>query len=280
LCAHVFSLYKEKENTEMTESMMPSFDPSAFMADEQPAPVLVTGKVTKRKRARAAEPYSKPVDEELMALRKKAESMCGSYEQFKIVKRYKKERLQDWVNQHEFDRDSQLRANVFDFFHAGYARALDFVTQGNGHVEQCIKNDLSLRTAIEDEGRDFVKYLSNKAKLLMLSVSDVASGKMEQGLLTKSTAVHIEEIQQDDDGEHEEEAGEDNNSSAWGFRNFFGSEARTDEEEVLSVPEGAENMQITSDAISSYTEGQATCDVDLRTEKKKKNTPDSEVIEE
>ena len=265
----------------MSEEMTPHFDPSQFLAAESPV-VVRHGKATKTKKSRSG-PYNKPVDEDLAALRKKAESLCGSYEQFKIVKRYKKERLQDWVDEHEFDRDSAMRTTVFDFVHQGYTRALDFLTMGNGFVEERIKNDVALRTAIEDEGRDFVKYLSNKAKLIMLSVSDVSSAKLEQGLL-RTKVPDIQEMHSNDDAE--EGATSDNNSTTtWGFKNFLGGSGAAEEEpedtsEILSVSEGEQNMQAAIEAISCDLEGQTACDDSSGEEGLRENTLDCEAIEE
>ena len=270
--------------TDMETEMMPDFDPSAFMTGTAQEPEVVTGKVKKNKRKSRAEPYSKPNDEEMAALRKKAESMCSSYEQYKIVKKYKKDRLQDWVQQHEFNRDTTLRNNVFDFFHKGYAKALDIVTGGGGHVQEQITNDLSLRTAMEDEGRDFVKYLSNKAKLVMLSLSDVASGKMDQSLKKQNEGPVIEEIS--GDGEAEEGANTDNNQTSCGFRDFLGPSRKTEEEEdpraknnLLSLSEGEESMQATTETVPCDPEGEATRNYLGREEGEREDGDDGEAVE-
>ena len=141
--------------------------------------------------------------------------------------------------------------------------------------------------AIEDEGRDFVKYLSNKAKLVMLSVSDVASGKMEQGLLTNKNqgeSVQIEEIH---NGGNEDTTGTDgdHSSAAWGFRNFLGGGGAAEPEEepeaeVLPVPEGEEDMPVADEAIPCDTTGQTACDDLGGEEGEREDVYDCEAAEE
>jgi hypothetical protein len=94
--------------------------------------------------------------------------------------------------------------------------------------------------------------------LIMLSVSDVTSAKLEQGLLkTKTDTVHIEQIH----GEDTEAASTDNNEAGWGFRDFLGSakpepeEPEPDTTEILSVSQGKEDMSTPIDALPCDIEG-------------------------
>ena len=162
------------ENHDLSQYLVNDTNTEQLVSD------VTVGKVKKSKKSRE-KPYEK-VDKkvELVELRKKAQSLCKSYEQYKIVKRYKIERLRDWIQQIEFDRDNQLRENVFNTVHTAYAFTIDFLTKGGGYVREQIQNDLSLRTSIETEGADFVKYLNNKLKIVALSTSDVFHGKIEQ----------------------------------------------------------------------------------------------------
>ena len=212
------------------------FNPDEYISNN---PVISNNpiKVTTKKRKT---PYDRPAkDTELSDLRKKAESMCKSWEQARIVRRYKKQRLEDWIEQHEFDKDAMLRDTVFDFIHKGYAFGVDFLTKGDGFVRERLENDASLRTSIEDEGRGFVKYLSNKARILMLSAGDVYSGKMEQQALLKDKAKVVEIT--DDEACYNETTviPEQVDPSS----TIEEEEVENVEAEVLPVSEGEENLQ-------------------------------------
>jgi hypothetical protein len=165
--------------------MTDDIDMTEFLATDQndtPVPVVVTGlgKIKKTRKTKST-PYCKGGgDTELQDMRKKAKSLCSCYEQYRSVSKYKKERLKEWLQQKEFDTDAALRASVFTFAHKFYATAVDFFTKGDGLVAARLGSDLTLRTAIEDEGRDLIKYLNNKTKILFLTASDTFEAKKEQ----------------------------------------------------------------------------------------------------
>ena len=214
------------------------FNPDEYISKPENNPVQVT-KVTKKRKT----PYDRPAkkDTELSDLRKRAESMCKSWEQAKIVRRYKKQRIEDWIEQHEFDRDAMLRDTVFDFIHKGYAFGVDFLTKGDGFVRERLENDASLRTSIEDEGRGFVKFLSNKARILMLSAGDVYSGKMEQQALLKHKATVIEIT--DDETCYNETTVIPEQVDPSSSAPIEEEEVENVEAQVLPVSEGEENLQ-------------------------------------
>jgi len=177
--------------------MTDDIDMSAFLAQEQKEAIVVTGKAKKKKKNRNTPYDRKTGDPELQDMRAQAKSLCNSYEQYRSVSRYKKERLRDFLEQKKFDSDAQLHETVFSFAHTAYAYAVDFMTKGGGHVKDRLTNDLTLRTAIEDEGRDMVKYLTNKSKIAFLTLSDTFEAKMEQRSVEKQNEpVVIEEIQE------------------------------------------------------------------------------------
>ena len=120
---------------------------------------------------------------------------------------------------------------------------------------------------MEYEGRDMIKYLSNKARILMLSIGDVTSAKIEQSNI-KRKAIQVEEVH-DDGATTELEAGTDHDSSAWGFKNFFGSRTESEQEpepeqedtaETLPMSDGEEDMQAADETIPSDIEPEASCD--------------------
>jgi hypothetical protein len=250
-------------------------DMTAFLAEPPPQePVVVTGKAPKKKKSRA-KPYAKGGDQELRDMRAKAKAMCNSYEQYRSISRYKKDRLSDWLEQKQFDSDAQLRESVFTFAHKVYSTAVDFLTKGGGHVKDRLSNDLTLRTAIEDEGRDLVKWLSNKSKIAFLTASDTYEGKMEQREKSKLEApVTIEEIITDD------EQPDNNDAAVSGGKTFGYGETNTSTEQILPVPEGEQEVQETANAISSNFEGEAALDPHMRTKGKRQDCIDGEVTQE
>ena len=119
-------------------------------------------------------------EENLDELRAIAKSFCSCPEQWKSVSRYKKERLQEFVDSKNFERDQAMRETVFSSLHKLYAFGLDFFTRGNGYVKEQVENDLSLRDALEQECGALLQYLTNKSKIVFLTSTDVLQGKVIQ----------------------------------------------------------------------------------------------------
>lgn len=134
-----------------------------------------------------AKQKKKSKDEELEEMRKRAKSYCNSFEQWNSIRKYKKPRLVEWLEQKEFDIDNSLKNSVFSFVQEAYGFILDKISKGEGYVQQQICNDLTLRQALEDEGRNLLKYLSNKSKILVLTGADLYHGKQEQKLYTPAS---------------------------------------------------------------------------------------------
>ena len=132
-------------------------------------PTKVTGKKRKHEK-----------EEDLTELRAIAKSFCSCPEQWKSVSRYKKERLQEFVDAKNFERDQAMRETVFSSLHKLFAFGLDLVSRGDGHVREQIENDLSLRDALEQECGSLLKYLTNKSKIAFLTATDTINGKMIQ----------------------------------------------------------------------------------------------------
>jgi hypothetical protein len=253
--------------------MTDGIDMSAFLAPEQNEPIVVTGKAQKKKKTRS-KPYDKG-DPELQDMRAQAKSLCNSYEQYRSVSKYKKERLRDWLEQKKFDSDAQLHETVFSFAHTAYAFAIDFLTKGGGHVRDRLSNDLTLRTAIEDEGRDMVKYLTNKSKIAFLTVSDTWEGKLEQRVQKKNDTPAIEEIHEY--GTTGTETNTDHSET--GDVVLGGQDDNTITEQVLHMP-GTEEMQTPTEAVSSTDSIEAAFEFDMRQEGFGENTFDGETPEE
>jgi len=256
-------------------------DMSAFLVDDsiksEHKPVVVTGKANKKKKSRSS-PYDRKGDTELQDMRATAKSLCNSYEQYRSVSKYKKERLRDWLEQKQFDNDAVLRESVFSFAHKAYAYAVDFLTKGGGHVKERMSNDLSLRTAIEDEGRDMVKWLNNKSKIAFLTMNDTFEGKMEQRIEDKNnTPATIEEIHQEYGTTGTEATNADNHETR---DDILGEQQTADDEQVLSVSVREEEVQTAAEVLPGTDQGEATFEFDLREEGLGENAFDGEVVEE
>jgi hypothetical protein len=148
-------------------------------------PTKITGKKRKHEK-----------EEDLTELRAIAKSFCSCPEQWKSVSRYKKERLQEFVDSKNFERDQAMRETVFSSLHKLYAFGLDLVSRGEGHVQTAIENDLSLRDALEQECGSLLKYLTNKSKIAFLTTTNVVQGKVVQKQ-SEPTIEYVDESNKD-----------------------------------------------------------------------------------
>jgi hypothetical protein len=180
--------------SELSEFIMP------VPKDVTPAVSAVVPDVRPTKKRKKS---SGGADPELAEMRKRAQSYCKCFEQWNSVRRYSKKRLGDWLEEKEYEVHSNMQNSVFDFVQNAYAFVLDLVTKGDGHVLDQIKNDLTLRQALEDEGRDLLKYLSNKSKVLFLSGADVYHGKQQQRLERKEKEVEVLSVPEGSEGVQE-----------------------------------------------------------------------------
>jgi hypothetical protein len=130
--------------------------------------------VVKKKRKRSG------CGEDVGELKKKARLLTRCSQEWKSVSRYSAKRLEEYILEREYDNESNLHESIFGFVHKLMALVLDTVTRANGHVQQEIENDISLRQAIEQEGSSFAGYLTNKYKILALTGIDTFNGKKNQ----------------------------------------------------------------------------------------------------
>lgn len=119
-------------------------------------------------------------EKEAETLRKRARFYVKSPEQWRVVSKYAPKRLEEFVQEKDFENKKEFQNSVMDGFHHIMATVIDKVSQADGHVREQILADVSLRKAIEEEGAEFVQYFSNKVKIAVLSFFDIANGKREQ----------------------------------------------------------------------------------------------------
>jgi hypothetical protein len=140
-----------------------------------PPPVVVTQqpKNNRKKRKLTGAP-------ENGEMKQKARMLCGSVEQWRIVSRYPPAKMLEWIETREFDRDTAFRDSAFSFVHRSIALLLDTIGAGEGYIETEILADESLRCSLSEELYRYVGLLTNKYKILALSVADVTHGKRQQ----------------------------------------------------------------------------------------------------
>ena len=141
-------------------------------------------------------------DEERNDLRKKARFFCQSPEQWRSVSKYNIVRLKDFIESKEYDQNNKMTTSVFDFIHSTLGIMLDKISQGDGYVEDKIRNDMLLRESIEFEGAEFVRYMNSKMRVIALSLIDTYNGKRQQ---QKEKPVVILEINEGDDNSQTEQ---------------------------------------------------------------------------
>jgi hypothetical protein len=137
---------------------------------EKPQPVK---KQKKRKRVQEK-------DEKADDLDAKARFYCKSPDQWTIVKKYSKDRMENFVQEQEYTQQKQLYDTVFGFVHKTLAISMDLCTKGRNSVYEEIMSDVTLRQSIEVEGVRFLQYLTNEYKILALTMIDSFNGKLKE----------------------------------------------------------------------------------------------------
>lgn len=112
--------------------------------------------------------------------RKRARYFCSNPEQWRIVSRYNVQKMQDWIQDKEFEQQKQDQKNILDGAVFCLGSVLDTVTAAEGHVKNQILSDESLKQAIREEGSEWVNFLNRKIKAAILIAVDVFYGKSDQ----------------------------------------------------------------------------------------------------
>jgi len=130
------------------------------------------------------------------ALKNKARVSCSSVVEWNTVRKYKAEKLQAFIEEKKYEQSKEIENTVFDASHKILAVILDKLTQSDGFVQEQILRDLSLKKAIGVELQDFLVYLNNKIKIIVLTSINVFQGKNNQSLQAEPT---IEVLPNDND---------------------------------------------------------------------------------
>lgn len=137
--------------------------------------------------------------------RRRARYFCSNPEQWRCVSRYNAQKMQDWIQDKEFEQQKKDQASILDGAVFCLGSVLDTVTAAEGHVKNQILSDESLKQAIREEGSEWVNFLNRKIKAAILIAVDVFYGKSDQ-LRSKPRR---ESCHVDDDDEEQAPSGSD-----------------------------------------------------------------------
>ena len=138
------------------------------------------------------------IKEDQTDLKKRARLYCKCPEQWRAVSRYNPKRLEEFCMEQEFLNQKELYDSIFGFVHSMIGSAMDAVSGADGCVKHEIENDVSLRQAIEHEGSHFAQLLSNRFKIIALTLIDTYNGKQKE-IKQRPPAPVIEEVKDESD---------------------------------------------------------------------------------
>jgi hypothetical protein len=145
----------------------------------------------------------KKVDTDTDDLKNRARFYCKSPDQWLIVKKYNRDRLDQFVSEHDFNALKDLHESLFGFIHKVLAVVCDKISAGGGHVQEQILSDVTLRQSIEQEGGSFIQFLTNRYKIVALTCVDTFNGKQKE--ISLRPQILIEEEKNDEHSQTSEQ---------------------------------------------------------------------------
>ena len=133
-------------------------------------------------------------DEETKQLRHKAKFYCKDKESWRVVSKYSKKKLEDFLQDQTYIDASQLIQDTSHFAMQAYAWSLDKLTRGEGFVDEEIRSDASLQKAIERELVYFAQFITNRMQVVMFSMSDVFNAHKKKKADGESKGAHMEQL--------------------------------------------------------------------------------------
>ena len=109
----------------------------------------------------------KKTDTDTDDLKNRARFYCKSPDQWIIVKTYNRDRLEQFVIEHDFNTQQNLYESLFGFIHKVLAVVCDKLTAGGGHVEEQILFFYYSTTTIDRARRR--QLLTNRYVLILLT---------------------------------------------------------------------------------------------------------------
>jgi hypothetical protein len=122
----------------------------------------------------------KEEDDEVRELKQKAKYHCKDIKEWRVISKYNKEKLEQYLNDQSFLDAAQITQHIGTFATNLYGMLLDKMTKSDGFVEEEIKNDLTLKNAIQRELIDYVKHITNRFQIAIFSTVNVINGKKKQ----------------------------------------------------------------------------------------------------
>lgn len=118
--------------------------------------------------------------DEVRELKQKAKYHCKDIKEWRIVSKYSQKKLEEYLQDQTFLEGAKVAQDFGSFITDIYGFVLDKITKGDGFVEAEVKNDLSLRNAIQRELIEYVKHITNRLQVVIFSGADVLQGKKKQ----------------------------------------------------------------------------------------------------
>ena len=155
------------------ESFMP---PAADSEAEQP----------KKKKQKVTK--STQDDAEFVAMRTRARVLCTCPEQWRLVSKYKKSRIGEFIQEQEFLQQKAAEESISTGAASIFTHGLDWVLGGGkGYIKEELMSSAGWRASFDEEVGGFAALLNNKCRLAVLTSSGVMNGKQAQWALEPAT---------------------------------------------------------------------------------------------
>ena len=141
----------------------------------QPPIDLAPLKKSKKRKGEDAEP-----DVELLEMRQKAKFHCKDVKEWRVISKYSKTKLEEYLNDVTFLESAQLIQTAGDIGVQVYGLILDKLLKGDGFIQTEITNDVTLKQVMQRELVQYVKLITNRLQILIFSGVNVLNGKKRQ----------------------------------------------------------------------------------------------------
>ena len=119
-------------------------------------------------------------DVDLLEMRQKAKFHCKNVTEWRVVSKYSKTKLEEYLNDVTFLESAQLIQTAGDIGVQIYGLILDKFLKGDGFIQTEITNDVTLKQAMQRELVQYVKLITNRLQILIFSGVNVLNGKKRQ----------------------------------------------------------------------------------------------------
>ena len=127
-------------------------------------------------------------------LRQQAKAMCTCPEEWRLISKYKHNRLKEWITEREFLRDKETQQSITTGAASVFCNMLDWSIKAKGHVADELMQNQGWRTSFDEEVSGWSRLLSNKMRLAVMTSTGVVNGKQAQLKLSPDIDVPEETI--------------------------------------------------------------------------------------